>query len=67
MIIMTKKEMAQIRLQILKAEGPDGLKRFNDQYRAKGMPRGKQVHNNRTHAVAKGACRRPKHPNREYD
>lgn len=65
--MMTKKEKAQIRLQILKAEGKAGLKAFDAQSRAEGFPRGKQVHNNRTHAVAKGACRRPKHPKRDFD
>ena len=64
---LTKKEMEAIRLQILKAEGPEGLKRFNDQYRVKGMPRGRQVHDNRTLAVKKGSSRKPKHRNRELD
>ena len=64
---MTKKEKAQIRLQILKAEGKAGLKAFDAQSRAEGMPRGKQVHNNRTLAVHKGASRKPKHRNRDFD
>ena len=64
---MTKKEKAQVRLQILKAQGKTGLRAFDEMSRSKVTAPCKQVHNNRTHAVAKGACRRPKHPNRDYD
>ena len=64
---MTKKEKAQIRLQILKSQGKAGLREWDAKSRGEGFPRGKQVHNNRTHAVAKGACRRPKHPQQDFD
>jgi hypothetical protein len=63
----TKKEMKQIRLQILKAEGPEGLKRFNDQYRVEGMPRGKQVHGNRDLDVKRGSSRKAKHRKRSFE
>ena len=64
---MTKKEMEKIRLQILKAQGKNGLRQFNKLSRTEGSPRGKQIHDNNTYYVSKGSSRKPKHRNREFE
>ena len=64
---MTKKEKAEIRLQILKAEGKAGLDAFNKQQRETGRMRSVQTHSNSAYDASKGFRRNPKHRNRSDD